>query len=216
MVEIKVPTYKEDRLSFFVDKRKKVQRRYCQLEKTIKDAPYLSDLTQIMSDCGRELSFYNDVIEMLEKDAELKDAQKKRADDIEYILLGVMHFVDKWLEGDELEQDEVNRAITMREKTLRIIENLQEEIECYKSELESEHQSRMDNIHELQTEISNTRAETASEILEDVKSYVLGVKAGKEFIEKTTVKIYRLKKKHYMDTILEYLSRLEERYKITV
>lgn len=50
-------------------------------------------------------------------------------DKLEYTLLGVMHSVDKWLEGDELEQDEVNRAITMREKTLRIIETLKSEIE---------------------------------------------------------------------------------------
>lgn len=48
---------------------------------------------------------------------------------LEYTLLGVMHNVDKWLEGDELKQDEVNRAITMREKTLRIVESLQVEAE---------------------------------------------------------------------------------------
>ena len=48
---------------------------------------------------------------------------------LEYILLGVMHCVDKWLEGDELNQDEVNRAITMREKVLQIIEGKQLEVE---------------------------------------------------------------------------------------
>ncbi len=47
---------------------------------------------------------------------------EKRIDELEYILAGVMHSVDKWLEGDEFEQDEVNRAATMREKVLRIIE----------------------------------------------------------------------------------------------
>lgn len=47
---------------------------------------------------------------------------KSEADRLEYTLLGVMHSVDKWLDGDELKKDEVNRAITMREKTLRIIE----------------------------------------------------------------------------------------------
>ena len=47
---------------------------------------------------------------------------------LEYTLLGVMHSVDKWLDGNELEQDEVNRAIIMREKTLRIIENLKAEV----------------------------------------------------------------------------------------
>lgn len=48
---------------------------------------------------------------------------------LEYTLLGVMHSVDKWLDGAELEQDEVNRAVTMREKTLRIIESKNAEIE---------------------------------------------------------------------------------------
>lgn len=48
---------------------------------------------------------------------------------LEYTLLGVMHSVDKWLDGAELEQDEVNRAITMREKTLQIVEKLTEENE---------------------------------------------------------------------------------------
>lgn len=44
-----------------------------------------------------------------------------------YTLIGVMHFVDKWLEGDELKGDEVNRAATMRDKTLRIVEQLEAE-----------------------------------------------------------------------------------------
>ena len=52
----------------------------------------------------------------------------KEKDDLEYTLLGVMHSVDKWLEGDELKQHEVNRAITMREKTMRIVEEKDAEI----------------------------------------------------------------------------------------
>lgn len=47
-----------------------------------------------------------------------------------YKLEGVMHSVDKWLDGDELNKDEVNRAITMREKTLRIVEELRAEVEA--------------------------------------------------------------------------------------
>ncbi len=54
---------------------------------------------------------------------------KAENDDLFYKLEGVMHSVDKWLEGDELKQDEVNRAITMREKTLQITEKQQAEIE---------------------------------------------------------------------------------------
>lgn len=55
-------------------------------------------------------------------------APKSEVDKLEYTLMGVMHSVDKWLDGDELKQDEVNRAITMREKTLRIIENARSEV----------------------------------------------------------------------------------------
>lgn len=51
----------------------------------------------------------------------------------EYTLLGVMHSVDKWLDGKELQQDEVNRAVTMREKTLRIVEKLEAELEQAKT-----------------------------------------------------------------------------------
>ena len=61
------------------------------------------------------------------KDAEIENQQ--------YILMGVMHSVDKWLDGDELKQDEVNRAATMREKTLQITEKQQAEIEKLNVEL---------------------------------------------------------------------------------
>ena len=59
--------------------------------------------------------------------------QQAKIENLEYKLLGVMHFVDKWLDGAELEQDEVNRAATMREKTLQITEKQQEEIERLKA-----------------------------------------------------------------------------------
>ena len=45
----------------------------------------------------------------------------KQRDDLELTLEGVMWNVDKWLEGKELEQDPVNRAITMREKLLKLL-----------------------------------------------------------------------------------------------
>lgn len=56
---------------------------------------------------------------------------KSEVDNLEYTLLGVMHSVDKWLEGDELKQHEVNRAAIMREKTLQIVEGLQKTISVY-------------------------------------------------------------------------------------
>lgn len=45
----------------------------------------------------------------------------KKRDELELTLEGVMWSVDKWLEGDELKQDPVNRAITMREKILKLL-----------------------------------------------------------------------------------------------
>lgn len=72
---IKETSYKDERLGFFADQRKLVQKRYDRLEKAIKpDEPYMSERRQFLSDCGRELSFYNDVIEMLENDVVPKSA----------------------------------------------------------------------------------------------------------------------------------------------
>ena len=69
-----------------------------------------------------------------EEAGKLIRAAKEAADMLEnqaYIILGVMHSVDKWLDGKELEQDEVNRAATMREKTLCIIESRPEQIHAH-------------------------------------------------------------------------------------
>ena len=45
----------------------------------------------------------------------------KQRDELELTLEGVMWNVDTWLDGDELNQDPVNRAITMREKILYLL-----------------------------------------------------------------------------------------------
>lgn len=75
---------------------------------------------------------YTEIIKALGKNMDLIDLierQQAEIDNLTHTLLGVMHSVDKWLDGAELEQDEVNRAATMREKTLRIVEEKQAEIE---------------------------------------------------------------------------------------
>lgn len=69
MAELKLIKYKEERLIYFTDQRKLIKKRYDRLEKAIKpDEPYLSERRQFLSDLGRELSFLNDVIKMLEDD----------------------------------------------------------------------------------------------------------------------------------------------------
>lgn len=45
--------------------------------------------------------------------------------ELQYKLWGVMHSIDKFLDGDELKQPEVQRASIMRENVLQMIENLQ-------------------------------------------------------------------------------------------
>ena len=47
---------------------------------------------------------------------------EKRVEELEYILAGVMHFVDKWLNADDFDKDEVQRAAIAREKALQAIE----------------------------------------------------------------------------------------------
>ena len=70
-----------------------------------------------------------DVFNIVKQILDFINRQQAEIDRLESILIGVMHFVDKWLDGAELEQDEVNRASAMREKTLQIVEKQQAEIE---------------------------------------------------------------------------------------
>ena len=72
-----------------------------------------------------------------------RDRLKTENDELFYKLSGVMLSVNKWLDGEELNQDEVNRACTMREKTLQITERLTaerdkavEEVERLKARVE--------------------------------------------------------------------------------
>ena len=83
---------------------------------------------------------------------------------LEYILMGVMHSVDKWLEGEELNHDETNRAIIMREKTLQIVEKQQAEIRRYKNCYEQVKWER--DLFEEQCKTA--KAEAIKEFAEDV------------------------------------------------
>ena len=56
------------------------------------------------------------------------------------------------------------------------------------------------------------KSEVANEVIDDIEMYVLGIKSGKEIIEKTTPKIYRLKRKDYMEAVLEHLAELKKKY----
>lgn len=61
--------YAEDRLIFFEEQRKLAEKRYKRCAKLVKPSDgYLSETNFLASEAGRELSYYNDVVEMLEKD----------------------------------------------------------------------------------------------------------------------------------------------------
>ena len=89
---------------------------------------------------------------------------------LEYKLIGVMHSVDKWLDGDELNQDEVNRAITMREKTLRIVEKLESEIKELKEKLDVFYRFDVVPLSEAKDKIKQVEQEVARKIFADIKA----------------------------------------------
>lgn len=91
-----------------------------------------------------------------------------------YKLRGVMHSVDKWLDGKELKQDEVNRAATMREKTLQITEHLNARIKGQKHAL-FEQQAY---TAELQKEIKAAKSETIKEFAKRLRKYKTTITLG--------------------------------------
>lgn len=103
-------------------------------------------------------------------------------EDLFYKLTGVMHSVDKWLDGDELKQDEVNRAATMREKTLQIVENLQSENERLEKETKDKERAYNDEFclrkewktkcQELLEEKQTARSEAYKEFTEKLKEFM--------------------------------------------
>lgn len=66
---------------------------------------------------------------LLEDAADLIEKLEAEKNDLDYKLIGVMHFVDKWLDNPDSIPDPVTRASEMREKTLRLVEKLQAENE---------------------------------------------------------------------------------------
>lgn len=111
--------------------------------------------------------------------ASLIEEISKEHNDLKYILMGVMHFVDKWLDGDELDMDEVNRALRMREKTLEIIEELTAENEELEDKVRIQHKIineraediiRHDNfIRDLHKQLESCKADTVHKMQERLK-----------------------------------------------
>lgn len=104
---------------------------------------------------------------------DLINRQQAEIDRLELVLLGVMHFVDKWLDGAELEQDEVSKASTMREKTLQIVEKQQAEIEQWKEEANKYQRLwciAIDDVDDIETAQSEAIKEFAERLKEKVEN----------------------------------------------
>lgn len=124
----------------------------------------------------------------------IKNKQDKVELDAEYKLIGVMHSVDKWLEGDELETDEVTRAATMREKLLRIIESQQKQIEAGDILIEEagktvlEYQDEVDKLHKQLVKLETT----LNKILTESTSNMLTLQQDAEATATDTDNAYRM------------------------
>lgn len=136
---------------------------------------------------------------------------KSEFNKLEYTLMGVMHSVDKWLDGDELKQDEVNRAATMREKTLRIVEEKQEKIDIQNKEIERLRNILLRFTSEVQSWSNKYGIDTSTlsmiPVLEcEKESIVTAVK--EEAITETRAEVDTLKKER--DALKQRLNAAEE------
>ena len=104
---------------------------------------YINDISCLQ--CGAKDKY---LLTTIDSTLDLIKRQKAEIERVEYALLGVMHSVDKWLDGDELKQGEVERAATMREKTLQIVEEKAAEIERL-NDIRAELSKEIERLREL-------------------------------------------------------------------
>ena len=128
-------------------------------------------------------------------------APKSEVNRLEYTLLGVMRSVDKWLVGAELEQNEVNRAITMREKTLQIVEGLRSEVKSLEKALSNSLPSYCQVRSEeeaIKTGKEYGKREAAREIFAEIEKLMLDGAIGGKYPAKVINpdKYAELKKKY--------------------
>lgn len=164
----------EQRIKELTEERKDFEIRALRAEN---EATKYKDCYEIEKQAREQLSESYDYLEktkdellsersrLIEKCQEAEKINKEKCN-LEYTLLGVMNSVDKWLDGDELEQDEVNRAITMREKTLQIVEKLTEENERLRAIPEQLHKEMSERMVE---EVKTTKKYTVLIMQSEIK-----------------------------------------------
>lgn len=158
--------------------------------------------------CPKEEEPYGCYFELCGGAFDLINRLKAENEDLFYKLQGVMLSVDKWLESDELKQDEVNRASTMREKTLQITEQQQAEIEEWKTLahegkekvelLEIEKSAMQHRIDEQQAEIERLKDIAKSALNESIKVCDSILNAKSEAYKKFAEKLKRKQQEAYI------------------
>lgn len=133
--------------------------------------------------------------------------QQAEKDDLFYKLVGVMHSVDKWLDGDELKQDEVNRAATMREKTLQIVESLQAENEHYSHNVKE----MTDSIRNYQKALEQAKAEN-ERLKEKCENTQVGYNFAKDESKQWKEEVNRYRKL-WCETVTDLETAKTEAYK---
>ncbi len=124
---------------------------------------------------------------------DLINRQKAEIERLEYTLLGVMHSVDKWLDGDELKQGKVERAATMREKTLQIVEEKAAEIE------------RLTSLCASKDVIINSQEADLERLNKNLEAYALQYGTANDQSEKL--------KSNRAEAVKEFAERLRGRFK---
>ena len=152
-----------------------------------------------------------------------KTAENK---DLFYKLTGVMHSVDKWLEGDELKQNEVQRACTMREKTLRIAEQqitdnerlldrIDQQVTIIGNlELEVDAMRGAANPYKMHYEKAQAEIEKYQHIEKTVKDFWSGLKqlsAFKNLQEPTLTELLEYIEQTNVEAIKEFAERVKEK-----
>ena len=129
----------------------------------------LSDLIEVFKGHDKVLFKLTGIGETEYNTVDFKDAidtieaLQQENERLDYTLIGVMHFVDKWLDDTD-GMDEVNRAAKAREVALHAIETLEQENDQLRAKLEDwkhEVKCHMDEVIAREKQIEQLQAQAA-------------------------------------------------------
>ena len=177
-------------------------KKHCRKDVDALDKACLDLINRQKADYKQETERLAHYMKMLDYSIEERNKLRAEVKRLQYVLMGVMYSVDKWLEGDELKQDEVNRAAIMREKTLQIVEKQKAEIDI----LIRKKETLQDEVAELKAKNERLKAEIRcgdnALALLDRSLFEVKAEAIKEFAERLKEKATStfFEERKYVDT----------------